>query len=141
MPKNNLVLLDTHAFVWLINGDTRIKKAHAFTTLTNASKVSGLRISVISTWEIAMLVAKKKIVLNADIHDWIDQALQAPGLICEPVTPRIAVNSTCLPGMFHGDPADRIIVATARHLQCPIVTADKKILSYSKEGFVKTIEL
>lgn len=141
MPKDNLYLLDTHAFVWLIDGDKRIKNTRTFNSIVKASEVSGLRVSVISVWEIAMLEAKSRLKFTVDINDWVDQALQAPGVICEPLSPHVAVNSARLPGTFHGDPADRIIVATARYLQCPVVTADKKILSYAHAGYVKAVEV
>ena len=83
----------------------------------------------------------RKETITVDIFDWIDQALAAPGIVCEPITPHIAVTSTRLPGYFHGDPADGIIVATARHPQCPVITADREILSYAKEGYVKSIKV
>jgi PIN domain nuclease of toxin-antitoxin system len=126
MLKNNLFLLDTHAFLWLVNGDDRIKKMTEFNALIRASEVSGLRISAISIWEIAMLEAKGRIRFSLDVSDWVEQALLLPGLILVPLLLHVAVTSTRLPGKFHGDPADRIIVATARYLQCPLVTADKK---------------
>lgn len=141
MQNDNLYLLDTHAFVWLIDGKKRIKNMRSFNLLKKASKLSGLRISVISIWEIALLEVKGRIKFTIDINDWVDQALNAPGVICEPLSPHVAVTSAHLPGEFHGDPADRIIVATARYLQCPVVTADKKIQSYAHAGYVRIVEL
>jgi PIN domain nuclease of toxin-antitoxin system len=62
--------------------------------------------------------------------EWFDQALARPGIRLLELTPRIVVESVQLPGGFHRDPADQIIVATARVYDCPLVTTDAKILRY-----------
>ncbi len=141
MPKDKIYLLDTHVWVWLLTGNSRIKRSKVFDTIIDASKHSGLNISAISIWEIAMLEAKKRIILSSEINHWVEQALKAPGLKLIPLLPTISIDSSRLPGNFHGDPADRILIATARYLQCPIITADKKILNYSSEKFVKSIKV
>jgi PIN domain nuclease of toxin-antitoxin system len=141
MPKAEQFLLDTHLWVWLLNGNAQVQQSAVFSPLLKASKKSGLYISAISIWEVAMLEAKKRITFSTDIRSWIHDAVSAPGLQVIPLLPDISIDSTHLPGEFHGDPADRIIVATARLLKCPVVTADKKILSYAKDGFVEAVEL
>ncbi len=141
MLKNERYLLDTHVWVWLLNGNVRIQKSNAFKNIINASKNSGLNISAISIWEIAMLEAKGRIIFSTEISNWVEKALKAPGLKLIPLLPSISIDSTRLPGTFHGDPADRIIIATARYLQCPIITADKKILKYSSRGLIKAIKV
>jgi len=141
MLNSNAYLLDTHVFLWLIDGNKRFKQIQEFNTIIKAAEKSGLRVSVISLWEIAMLEAKGRLKFTVDIFDWIDQALAAPGIVCEPITPHVAIASTRLPGNFHGDPADRIIVATARRLQCPLITADREILAYADEGYLKAIKI
>ncbi|RMI12730.1 MAG: type II toxin-antitoxin system VapC family toxin [Calditrichaeota bacterium] len=86
--------------------------------------------SAISCWEIAKLVEYGRLELPCSLKEWFDQALSYPGIYLLPLTPEIAIESTQLPGNFHRDPADQIIVATARVYDCPLITSDKKILSY-----------
>jgi PIN domain nuclease of toxin-antitoxin system len=93
-------------------------------------------IPVISCWEISMLVAKSRIELSMDVEVWIDLALQHPKVKLLPLTPAIAVLSTQLPGDFHGDPADRLIVATSLMQQAPLISKDRKIQSW---GYVEVI--
>lgn len=87
-------------------------------------------VSAISVWEVAMLVAKRRIQLDRPVELWVDVALALPGVLLAPLEPVIAVRSTKLPGEFHPDPADRIIVATALEHAAPILTPDDRIRSY-----------
>ena len=87
--------------------------------------------SVISCWEIAKLVEYNRLVLPVSTGEWLNQALSYPGVALLYLTPRIAVESTQLPAPFHRDPADQIIVATARVHACPLMTVDAKILDYA----------
>ena len=66
--------------------------------------------------------------------------LRAPGLDLAPIEPVIAIDSVRLPGDFHADPADRLVIATARHRRVPLVTADQAILAYAAEGHVQVID-
>ncbi|MCK6530042.1 type II toxin-antitoxin system VapC family toxin [Myxococcota bacterium] len=93
-------------------------------------------VSAISWREVAMLVAKGRLGLNQDVLDWIETALALPEVVLQPLTPRIVVLSTSLPGTFHGDPADRIVVATAVELDVALVTRDASIQNY---GHVRTV--
>ncbi len=77
-----------------------------------------------------MLIEKKRLVLNMGAERWIHEISQIDGVRFMPVDNEIALKSTALPGDFHKDPADRMIVATARKLAIPLVTADKKIINY-----------
>lgn len=86
-----------------------------------------------------MLESKSRIRMSKDCRQWIKEALAAPGIILQPLTAEIAVESTRLPGEFHQDPADRIIVATARDLGVPLVTVDRQILAYSEKKYVRTL--
>jgi PIN domain nuclease of toxin-antitoxin system len=92
---------------------------------------------VIFCWEVAKLIELKRISFEIDVHDWINQALSYPGIQLIEFSPRIAVESTKLPGEFHRDPADQIIVATARVHDCPLLTMDQKILDYKHVKFIK----
>ena len=87
-------------------------------------------VSVISCWEIAKLVEYGRLELPCPLEEWFEQALSYPGIHLLPLTPEIAIESTRLPGEFHRDPADQIIVATARVYNCPLVTSDERILNY-----------
>ena len=84
-----------------------------------------------------MLVARGRLVLPRDPREWLELHVSHPGFSVHPLSIAVAVGSNCLPADPHGDPADRIIIATARHLDAVLITADQKILSYAKAGHVK----
>lgn len=96
-------------------------------------------LSVISVWEVALLDAKGRITLSMDCAAWVRQALATPGLTLAPLTPEIAIQSTRLPGILHGDPADRLIVATARAHGAVLMTKDRKLLAYGRAKHVRVI--
>lgn len=141
MPKGKYFLLDTHIWVWLLNGDSLIQQSAVFSHIVGASRKNALYISTISIWEVAMLEAKGRITFSTGITSWINDAISAPGLQVVQLLPDISIDGTHLPGRFHGDPADRIIVATARFLKCPLITADGKILAYANKGFLDAVSL
>jgi len=93
-------------------------------------------VSCISAWEISMLIEKGRLVLSMDVASWLDHVSQINGVRFMPIDNEIGVKATMLPGEFHKDPADRMIVATARKLAVPLVTADAKMIQYEH---VKTI--
>jgi len=133
-----LVLLDTHVWVWLMLGDNRLGSANR-RMLEKAVPDGQVRVSVISVWEVAMLEIKGRLALAADCETWVREALAAPGIRLAELTPQIAVSSTRLPGVFHGDPADRMLIATARESDAILLTADQAILQYSSEGHVHAV--
>lgn len=133
MGSRKLIILDTHAWFYWVNDSTNELSKQALKAIENNST---LGISIISCWEIAMLVAKERIKLNVDIQYWIDEALKYPGIKLLEITPKIAVLSTRLPGNYHGDPADRFIAATCMENNCSLVSKDKKIKSW---GNIKVI--
>ena len=133
------VLLDTHVWVWLMFGDKRLGSANR-RLLENAVPDGLLRVSVISVWEIAMLESKGRLTLASDCESWVREALAAPGVRLSEITPHVAVSSTRLPGVFHGDPADRILIATARESGAILLTADQAILQYGSEGHVQAVQ-
>jgi PIN domain nuclease of toxin-antitoxin system len=106
--------------------------------IEEAGARSELAISVLSVWEVAMLESRGRITLSRSIDEWIDAALTAPGTRLVELTPAIALDSTRLPAELHGDPADRIIVATTRVLGGTLITFDDRILEYSSRGHVRT---
>lgn len=135
----SLVLLDTHVWVWLLNGDTRLSpKARA--AVTRSLSEEAVLLSAISPWEVAMLVNKGRLALDRDVGEWIQIATTLSGIRIEPISPEIAVASTRLPGQIHNDPADRLIAATARHLAATLITDDQLLLEYGSEGHIKVIK-
>jgi PIN domain nuclease of toxin-antitoxin system len=124
-----VIVLDTHIWVWWVHGDPHLSPAHS--AVLQQHDGSGLGISAISCWEVAKLVEKGRLILPCPIDDWMRLALGYPGITLLPLEPRIAIESTRLPAPFHNDPADQIIVATARICECLIVTIDKKICRYA----------
>ena len=123
-----MILLDTHAWVWWVHGDARFSEEQL--KMLDASAVEGIGVSIISCWEVAKLVEHGRLKLPQDVAEWIGVALGYPGVRLLELTPAIAVESTRLPQPFHKDPADQMIVATARIHDYPIATADDKILNY-----------
>ncbi|MDJ1169641.1 type II toxin-antitoxin system VapC family toxin [Roseofilum sp. BLCC_M154] len=91
---------------------------------------NGLLVSAISVWEIAVKSSMGKLVLPLPIDQWYTLASRQSGVVIEPLSPLDAIASTSLPDNFHKDPADRILVAIARRYNIPLVTCDRKILSY-----------
>jgi PIN domain nuclease of toxin-antitoxin system len=125
--------LDTHALVWLMEGAPLLSRA-ARKHAEDAANDGLLRVAAISLWEIATLESKGRISFDRDCQTWINEMLASPGLHLVPLTPEIAVQSTRLPGAVHGDPADRILIATARVINATLLTADTKIRVYARAG-------
>lgn len=124
-----MIVLDTHIWIWWVQGDRQLlSRKHEEEIERN--KATGLGLSAISCLEVARLAEGGRISLPCDVSEWITEALGYPGVILLPLSPQISVASVRLPGKFHKDPADRIIVATARHYNCPLVTVDWNILQY-----------
>jgi len=135
-----MLILDTHVWIWLVNGDEKIEEAGFLPEIKKAEKKNAIKVPAICAWEVAMLAAKNRITLSGSTLDWLNQALSGPGISLYPLTPAIAYESSNLPGNFHGDPADRMIVACARILNGKLLTLDGKILRYAENGHVKLVE-
>lgn len=126
-----MIVLDTHILVWWVNGDDRLSKAAKAAIGHEQSATDGLiLLSAISAWEIAMLIEKDRLTLTMSLDDWLVTVTEIDGVRFVPVDVDIGIQATRLPGEFHKDPADRMIVALARHLNVPLVTADEKIRAY-----------
>ncbi len=123
-----MIILDTHIWVWWVHDDPQLPPTCR--TYIQAHETDGLGISAISCWEVAKLVEYGRLTLPLPVSDWFDQALAYPGIRLLELSPRIIVESTQLPGSFHRDPADQIIVATARVYSCPLVTLDSRLRTY-----------
>ena len=133
-----MIVLDTHVLIWAVQDDARLGRK-ARSVIDEMTRQSRILISAITPWEIAMLAEKGRIVLGDDVGRWINRALALPGIALAPLEAPIAVGSVRLPEAFHADPADRIIVATARFHQVPLMTADQAILDYGSKGHVLTL--
>ena len=131
-----MIILDTHALVWWVNGAESLSANARRAIDDTLASDSEVLISSISAWEIAMLINKGRLVLSMDVASWLDEVSQIDGVQFVPVDNEIGIKSTVLPGEFHKDPADRLIVATARKFAIPVVTADEKLIQYAH---VKTI--
>ena len=141
MIEPRVLLLDTCALIWLINR-TPIQP-RALEEIERAARDDALVVSTASAWEVGLLSRRvgrsDGLQFAPDPKAWFARALTAPGLRLAPLTPEIAVDASHLPGELHGDPADRLIITTARHLGAAIVTRDRKILDYAQAGFVEAI--
>jgi PIN domain nuclease of toxin-antitoxin system len=130
--------LDTHVWIWfmLANAELAVSERNAI----NRAAASGqLRIAAISVWEAALLASRGRVVLGRPLTQWITAAVSAPGLTIEPLLPQVAVEACSLPEAFHRDPADRLIVATARVANATLMTRDQRILDYAARGHLTAI--
>lgn len=118
-----MIVLDTHAWIWWAASPGRLS-ARARAAVDAAGAVG---VAAISVWELAMLVAKKRLELDRDVLAWARQALALPRVALLPLSPEIAVASCTLPAEFAGDPADRIIVATALENGAVVVSKDARL--------------
>lgn len=122
-----MIILDTHIWVWWIGESPRLTER--LQEFINRYQPSGLGVSVFSCWEVAKLVEKGRMELDCSVNEWLDTALTYPGVRLLELTVPIVVQATQLEG-FHNDPADQIIVATAKVHDCSLLTVDSKIVNY-----------
>lgn len=126
------LLLDTHVALWLDSGDNRLRSATQ-AMIDGCWRNGGtICLSAITVWEIALLVDTGRIVLDLPIEAWIERFLQRPGIQPVPLGHRAASRSYRLHPLEHRDPADRLLIATAIELGCPLVTYDERILRFSR---------
>ena len=122
-------LLDTHTWVWW-NMRPQNLSGKVTKLIENTDGYDELLLSAISPWEFSKLLEEGNIGISYNPEEWINAALEMPKLRFVHLTPMIAYHSTVLPMPFHDDPADQIIVATAREDNATILTKDKRILNY-----------
>jgi PIN domain nuclease of toxin-antitoxin system len=123
-----VILLDTHIWLWWVHED--MSRWDLIGALEDLYDGEELAVSAISCWEIAKLVEYGRVDLERDLGEWLRDALDPSAIRLLPLTPRIAIEACRLPGKFHRDPADQIIVATARVHNISLMTADDKIRGY-----------
>ena len=131
-----MILLDTNIVVRIMTGEGRIG-GYARRTLDG---IQVRRCSAMVHWELAMLADKGKLTFDMPLASWIERAGMMLRFTETPVTGPVARDAGSLPGAIHGDPCDRIMIATARALGCPIITTDQKILDYAAGGHVRAID-
>jgi PIN domain nuclease of toxin-antitoxin system len=123
-----VILLDTHIWIWWVHGEPELREESR--QFIEQHEREGIGLSIMSCWEAAKLVERGRLSLPVPLGRWMDLALAYPGIRLLGLTPQIVVESSQLPGDFHRDPGDQILVATARIHNVPLVTADKLILRY-----------
>ncbi len=137
--KQHKLLLDTHVWIWMAGGNP-VLSPRARKAIERAKEREHLFISPISIWEISKLVERKKITVEMDLADWLKQWIELPGIITADFSFQVALLSNRLPGIVHGDPADRILIATAYEESAVLVTADEKILKYGEDHFISVYD-
>jgi PIN domain nuclease of toxin-antitoxin system len=130
-----LIVIDTHIWIWWVHDHHDLKPWMRRALIEHES--DGIGISAISCWEIARLNAGQKIDLHAAIEEWFDVGLNYPGVVLLDLTPPICIEANRLDGFANKDPADRMIVATARVHACDLLTADSKILDFDGVRLLK----
>jgi PIN domain nuclease of toxin-antitoxin system len=133
------LLLDTCAIIWIATDQSIGSMAKS--AMTNEFQArEKLRVSPISAWELGLLSAKGRLPSTRAPIALFKDVVATQGVKVEPLSPEVLVESSFLPGDIHSDPADRILIATARELDLTIVTRDRAILDYGAAGHVKTLE-
>ena len=132
------LLLDTCAAIWLTNADPISDEASDALQQTRRSGES-VYVSPITAWEMGLLAARGRVSLLMTPQRWFERLLEAPGLRLSEMTPNVLIASSFLPGKLPGDPADRIIAATAREYGYKLVTRDRPLLDYAKQGHIQAI--
>lgn len=123
-------LLDTHVLIWWLNDLTRLSPQQR-EVVEAATPDAPLHVSDISLWEVAMLQSLGRIRLALPLREWLDRAVAPPLVRRHGISPAIAAEVAALPDSFHRDPADRILVATARVLGATLLTSDRRITDAS----------
>ncbi|RAP61719.1 twitching motility protein PilT [Achromobacter sp. HZ01] len=124
-----MIVLDTHVLIWWAAGDPQLSRA-ARDAIEAEAQDGEILVSAISAWEVAMLAKAGRLALTMEAEAWLDTVAQVRAIRFVPVDVGISIQSVYLPGEFHKDPADRIIVATARRHSAPLISADMKIRGY-----------
>lgn len=132
------LLLDTCAVLWTALDSGLAPGAEEAMTASVQANVD-VMVSPITAWELGLLQARNRLPSSQQAIRLFDEFVARPGVGLEVLTPAILIDSSSLPGDFHSDPADRIIVATARALDMIVVTRDRGILSYAQRGYVRAL--
>ena len=132
------MLLDTHSWIWLVGDDPRLGRSARREILKHSTGES-LFLSPISLWEVALKSSRGRLELDLPLRSWVQRAMDLTGVHLAPITAEIACSCAELPSDFHGDPADRLIAATARAEGLILLTHDDKLLRLAKQGYFKAL--
>jgi PIN domain nuclease of toxin-antitoxin system len=139
MSKAPPLLLDTHAAIWIVEGEPLASAAVEAIDAAYRTAAT-IFVSAITAWEIGMLVSRNRLGLATRPERWFQRLLAVPGMRQADLSAEILIASSFLPGTPPRDPADRIILATARDLGATLITRDRLLLKYSEDGQVSTIQ-
>jgi PIN domain nuclease of toxin-antitoxin system len=135
----NRLLLDTCAIIWIaLREPVRHEVRQALREAWDAGR--GVSVSPISAWELGLLTARGKLPATQSAAAIFGDLLATPGVKVEALTPSVLIDASFLPGQLHRDPADRILITTARALDLTLVTRDEAILNYGAQGHVRALE-
>jgi PIN domain nuclease of toxin-antitoxin system len=126
------VLLDTHILLWWLSESGKLTKPHFHLLSDLEKRGEPAAVSAITLWELAKMVELGRLDIDQSLDLWLEEIENHPLLFVVPITARIAAESVRLGGGFHKDPADQIIVATARCLNLRLLTADERIRKWGK---------
>jgi PIN domain nuclease of toxin-antitoxin system len=136
--RANDLLLDTCAAIWMAQG--AFMEPAALEAMAQANEDGRpLRLSLITAWELGLLAKSGRVAMAAAPGAIFQSFLRLPGVQSQQLTAEILIDSSLLPGKVHGDPADRIIISTARTLDLMVVTRDRHILDYASQGYVRAL--
>ena len=131
-------LLDTCAALWIVAGEISQNAADELTEAHRAGAPT--YVSPISAWEVGMLARKGRFRSRYSPQRWFEQLMKAPGTALAELTAKILMESSFLPGKLQFDPADCIIAATAREFGFTVMTRDRALLDYAKQGYLSATE-
>lgn len=121
------MLLDTHIALWLEGADPRLRSSTREAIDRHWQGGGTILLSAVSVWEIALLVDSGRLALDVPVETWVERFLDYPGVEAAPLDHRAAARGYELHQLEHRDPADRLLIATAIELGCPLVTYDQRI--------------
>lgn len=139
-PAPSQLVLDTHVWIWAVEGERSQLSAAAMAHIDAAARRGGILIAAISIWELAMLEVMGRVRLSLSVEDWVAAALRAPGTRLLELSPAIAIEGTRLPGEAPRDPADWMLIASARVSGARLATRDRQIVGYSLNGSVAVLD-
>ncbi|HUG27850.1 MAG TPA: type II toxin-antitoxin system VapC family toxin [Gemmatimonadales bacterium] len=139
MTPTPRLLLDTHFWIWSLQGETNRISPSVAADLNAAAREGRLLVHTISVWEVGMLVRKRRITLDRPVRQWIDEALHMPGVRVAEFTPEIAIEAALLDAAELNDPVDRFLVAAAQVLGATLVTQDRMIVDWARGGGIRIL--
>ena len=125
-------LLDTHVWLWLQSGNRHYISREFVEETTEWQRQGRLFVSAVSVWEIALLVSKGRLNLFCSVEHWLQRATEGHGMRLLPLSTEVLIESTRIPDLPHRDPADRMLIATARMADMTFVTRDGTLLEWSQ---------